>query len=439
MKDQSRNAFTPEEFYPQFANRELEFQPGDKFNYSNSGYFLLGVIIERITGKSYEQVLQDKILNPLAMHNTGYDHHEDILKNRAAGYEKRANTLINAPYLDMSIPYAAGSMYSTVEDLYLWDRALYTDRLVPTEFMDLYFRPHISAFGNNHYAYGWIIGRDAIGNSTDSVEIIGHGGGINGFNTIISRTVSDSSLIVLLNNTGAAPLNEICTAIRGILYGSTYNLPKQSLAEVLLNLIGQEGLATAEARYESLTNEGAYDLVESEINRAGYQLMQEGKLEAAATLFKWNMEAFPQSFNVYDSYGEVLMNMGQTEKAIEYYKKSIEINPGNQNGIDMLEKMGVDTSELVMEIEVPEKTLDSFLGSYELMPGFVLRVFREASQLKAQATGQSDFDLFPKSSHVFYAKVAPIEITFHANEQGTIDSLTLLQGNYELKGKRIGD
>ena len=124
FKDQSRNPYTPEEFVKTFSSLPLEFTPGEKFNYSNSGYFLLGYIIEKVSGKSYEQYLQETILDPLKMVNSGYDHADVILKNRAAGYEKRGKKIRNAPYLDMSIPYAAGSLYSTVEDLYLWDQAL---------------------------------------------------------------------------------------------------------------------------------------------------------------------------------------------------------------------------------------------------------------------------------------------------------------------------
>ena len=90
----------------------------------------MGVIIEKLSGKTYEEMLEEKICAPLGMNDTGYDNHPDILKNRATGYEKNGNGFINSNYLDMSIPYAAGSMYSTVEDLYLWDQALYTNILL---------------------------------------------------------------------------------------------------------------------------------------------------------------------------------------------------------------------------------------------------------------------------------------------------------------------
>jgi len=343
----SRNHYTPDEFVEQFAHKDLEFTPGEKFNYSNSGYFLLGVIAEKLTGKTYEQLLQKNIFSPLKMEDTGYDNHGEILKNRATGYEKKGKSFANSKYLDMSIPYAAGSMYSTVEDLYLWDQALYTTKLLPQKYMDLYFKPYIPAFGNNHYAYGWGIGTDIIGNTKESVDVISHGGGINGFNTKISRTISDKSLIVLLNNTGGAPLNQIARAIRGIMHGKTYDFPKKSLANDVLDVIQNKGIEAGVAYFNANKNSDNFNLKEDEINQIGYQLMGGGKVKEAAQVFKLNITAFPESSNVYDSYGEALMSLGKNELSIKNYKKSVEINPANQNGIDMLKKLGANTNDLV--------------------------------------------------------------------------------------------
>ena len=157
FRDISRNPSSPAEFVRVFADSALLFEPGARFSYSNSGYFLLGVMIEKVTGKPYEQVLQENILSPVKMNSTGYDHHATILKKRASGYEKDGAGYVNAEYLDMSLPYSAGALYSTVEDLYLWDRALYTDRLLPEKAKELLFTPYIPAFGGG-YGYGWDIG-----------------------------------------------------------------------------------------------------------------------------------------------------------------------------------------------------------------------------------------------------------------------------------------
>ena len=148
----SRNPYKVDEFVKKYASGDLEFEPGSKYTYNNSGYFLLGAIIERVTGKPYEQVLKANIFDPVGMTNTGYDHHDTLIPKRASGYRKTPDGYTNAPYLDMSIPYAAGSLYSTVEDLLVWDQALYTDKLLSAQSKALMYKPFLDEYG-----YGWVI------------------------------------------------------------------------------------------------------------------------------------------------------------------------------------------------------------------------------------------------------------------------------------------
>lgn len=335
FKTISLNPYTPEAFVKVFCDLPLEFTPGQKFSYSNSGYFLLGYIIEKTTGKTYEQCLQENIFTPLLMNNSGYDHHETILKNRASGYEKNGKGYVNANYLDMSIPYAAGSLYSTVEDLYLWDQALYTDRLLSSKSRDLLFGSYIAARGG-YYGYGWSIDEVTVGDSKDKLKIISHGGGINGFNTLISRIPSDKKLVLLLSNAGSAKLDEMNTAIRAILYNKPFNMPKMSLADALYEAIMNEGLKAGLEKQKELKKLDTYALVESEMNSVGYQLLQSGKNEEAVEVFKINVEAFPKSGNAYDSLGEAYLKIGNKKLAIINYKKSVALDPGNENGKKIL-------------------------------------------------------------------------------------------------------
>jgi CubicO group peptidase (beta-lactamase class C family) len=436
FKDMSRDPYTPDEFVDKFKDKELDFNPGEKFSYSNSGYFLLGVLVEKVSGKSYETMVHEYIFSPLNMKDSGYDNHKDILKNRATGYEKYGDGFINSNYIDMSIPYAAGSLYSTVEDMYKWDQALYANKMLSKAYMELYFKPQVKAYGNFDYAYGWAAGYDKIGSSTDSIYTIAHGGGINGFNTIISRAPSDKSLVVLLNNTGGAPLNQMTQSIRAILKGKSYELPKESGAYKVLAVIQNDGIDAGETLYKKIKDDETYDFNENQMNEIGYLLMGEDKTAEALAVFKWNMEAYPDSFNTYDSYAEASMKAGNKEDAIKYYKKSIAMNPGNQNAIDKLKDMGVDTAGLVKEIVVADKILQSYVGQYELQPGFIITISNESSQLKAQATGQPIFDVFPKSDSVFYLKVVEAQIEFNKTD-GKVDSLTLFQNGQEMSGKRL--
>jgi CubicO group peptidase (beta-lactamase class C family) len=340
FRDISRNPSTPEAFVKLFADSALLFEPGARFSYSNSGYFLLGVIIEKIAGKPYEQVLQENILSPVNMNSTGYDHHAKILKKRASGYEKGVNGYVNAEYLDMSLPYSAGALYSTVEDLYLWDQALYTDLLLPEKTRELLFAPHIPAHEGG-YGYGWSIGKAPIGRTNDSVTVIEHGGGINGFNTLISRIPSKKDLVVLLNNAGAAPLDAMSRALRGILYDKPYDLPKRSLADAVLATIMEHGIASGVEQYNDLKQKHSdtYALDEREMNQVGYGLLRANKVKEAIEVFKLNVEAFPKSSNVYDSLGEAYMVNGNKELAIKNYQKSVELDPKNASGIEALRKL----------------------------------------------------------------------------------------------------
>lgn len=339
-RDLSRNPFTPKSLIRLFADSTLQFEPGSKFSYSNSGYVLLGVIIEKVTGKAYEQVLQEDILNPLHMMNSGYDHQDAILNKRARGYEKKASLYVNAPYLDMSLPYSAGSLFSTVEDLYLWDQALYTDRLLAKQTRDCLFRGYIPAYGK-WYGYGWVIGKDAVGNSSDSVVVIEHGGTISGFSALISRIPSERHLIVLLGNTRPAAFASMARAIRGILHDKPYDLPKRSIAEAVFAWIEEKGIAAALVQYRELQSrhDTTYALYEDQMNHVGYRLLRSGKTVEAIEAFKLNAEAFPKSSNVYDSLGDAYNVHGDKELAVRNYRKCLELDLTKDDAAEALKRL----------------------------------------------------------------------------------------------------
>ncbi len=363
VKDVMRNSYSPVQLVKMSADSTLEFKPGERFAYSNSGYILLGYIIEKVTGKSYEQVLQENIFTPLKMNNTGYDHRGTLLKNRASGYEKNGRRYVNANFIDMSVPYAAGALYSTVEDLFLWDQALYGNQLLRKENMELLFTKHIPSGGSNYYGYGWGIGEIPLGNTAERIATIGHGGGINGFNTQITRIPSDKSFIVLLNNTGGAPLGEMVNAIAAILYDKSYNLPKRSVAYSLAERIESAGIPAALEYYKSIKDSTGYYLNEREMNGTGYEFLQSGKAKEAAAIFKLNTQAFPKSGNVFDSYGEALMALGDKTAAIENYKQSIKLNPGNEGALKILKDNGVKTDDLIKKL--PIEYLKLLEGEYQ--------------------------------------------------------------------------
>jgi CubicO group peptidase (beta-lactamase class C family) len=332
----SRDPYPVDEFIEKFCSGDLEFEPGTEFRYNNSGYFLLGAIIEHVTGKSYEEALHERVLARVGMNETGYDHHSTILKKRATGYERSVDGYLNSPYLDMSLPYAAGSLYSTVEDLYLWDRALYAHTLLSEENSNKMFTPFLA-----NYAYGWGVGKLQIGSNGDSLNFVGHSGGINGFNTLITRLIDDQHLVVLLNNTGGQALDAMTKGIINILYGEPYELPKKSIGAEMYEKLGEGDLAAAIAHYQELKENSSteYDFSETELNWLGYALMEEERMEEAIAIFVLNVKSYPESWNVYDSLGEAYANNGQDEEAFKNYKRSLELNPENTHAIEMIRKL----------------------------------------------------------------------------------------------------
>jgi CubicO group peptidase (beta-lactamase class C family) len=211
----SRTNYSVEDFAQKFCSGDLEFEPGTRFNYSNSGYFLLGAILEQVSGSSYENLLKDRIFTPLGMNESGYAHSETIIPHRASGYERSSSGLRNARFYDMSIPFAAGALYSTVGDILLWDEALYGDRLLPANLRDLLFKPNLE-----HYGFGWGILIPKPGSPNAGETILMHGGAIFGFQSLIERIPKRKELIVLLDNTDSPNLLEVALEIRRALPGT---------------------------------------------------------------------------------------------------------------------------------------------------------------------------------------------------------------------------
>jgi len=213
---------TTTEMIARFKDKPLDFKPGERWNYSNSGYFLLGAILEKAAGESYESFLQKNIFDPLKLTGTGYDHFDVILKHRATGYSMSKGKMVNSAFLDMTQPYSAGSLYSTVEDLFRWNEALFGGKVVNAKSFEMMTTPV-----KNNYAYG--LGVETKFNR----KMITHGGGINGFSTFIARFPDEKVTIVVLRNAdyGIPGPGRISQDLAAILFGEKYEIPA-AVAEI---------------------------------------------------------------------------------------------------------------------------------------------------------------------------------------------------------------
>ncbi len=228
-----RKTKTPLEILREVADRPLEFQPGTQMKYSNTGYVLLGLLIERLSGMSYAEFVRRRIFEPLGMNDTGYDSDAEVLPRRAAGYERRGEELRNAAFLDMSLPHAAGALYSTCLDLLKWDAALRAQKLLSAENYRRYFTPD-----RNDYAYGWNV------KERNGVVWQSHGGGINGFATMIIRVPAKELLVVALANVVPAQAGRLAEDLAALALGEERPVPQPrreiSLSEeILRRYVGQ--------------------------------------------------------------------------------------------------------------------------------------------------------------------------------------------------------
>ena len=215
-----------------FKDRDLEFGPGEKYNYSNSGYVALGAIIEKVSGQSYEKFIQDNIFTPLGMRDSGYDSNTAIIKRRASGYIKTPTGYTNSGYIHMSIPHGAGALYSTTRDLLKWQQALFGGKLISKASLDRMLTPF-----KNDYGLG------VISMVTKGRRVVMHGGGIDGFNTQLAYYPDSKTTIVVLSNVNGPVPGVLGGQLGDLMHGETVTLTNERKeitlpAEMLSKYVG---------------------------------------------------------------------------------------------------------------------------------------------------------------------------------------------------------
>ena len=220
-------SFSLNELIDYFKTQPMDFTPGQKWAYSNSGFVLLGAIIEKCAGMAYNQFLQESILKPLEMTSTWLELPGLLIPRRAAGYSKNATSYQPAPYISMTQPLAAGGMVSTVDDLASWDAALYGEMLISAESLRRAHTPKSLPDGSStHYGFGWAI-HDYGGN-----EVIGHGGGIHGFVCDILRIPTKRIFVAVLTNCDKPELSPENVTFRAALQALGLAYPEPAKIEL---------------------------------------------------------------------------------------------------------------------------------------------------------------------------------------------------------------
>ncbi|RFS20151.1 class A beta-lactamase-related serine hydrolase [Chitinophaga silvatica] len=331
-----------EEMVKKYCSDTLESEPGKVYSYCNSGYYILGAIIESITGKSYGNVLQERIFNVVGMKNSGIDNPFTIVKNRAIGYDNVYGDFTNSTYINMeSSVLSAGAIYSTVGDLMLWNKALHSNKLLSAENTEIMFTPYL-----NKYAYGIGVNKFIYPGLNREVTFHAHTGGIFGFRAVLLYETQNDELITLLSNLvddNSMDLDPITNRIFAIINNIPYDKPKPSVVSHMGELVVHQSLDTAIAFYRQakvkLKEKYDFGRTEDELNSLGYYLLNHKRVKDAVQILKLVTEEFPQSWNAYDSYAESLALDNQTPAAVTNYKKSLDLNPENANATKQLKML----------------------------------------------------------------------------------------------------
>jgi CubicO group peptidase (beta-lactamase class C family) len=218
----------PLEFAKQFCQPELTSEPGTKWAYSNGGYVLLGLILEQVTGTPYERLLDEQILVPLGMKNTGVDHNDLVRNGGAVGYVRHAGPrYARGPYIDRAHGLAAGAMYSTVEDLLIWNQALSRRALLPPELAEQVFKP-----GLGNWAYGWFVTKIPAGVPGSGGTLAEMRGDMTGnyFAWIRRHQEQDAVIIVLRNTYGSTEHLE--ENLEAILFDRPPQFPSRNFTDI---------------------------------------------------------------------------------------------------------------------------------------------------------------------------------------------------------------
>jgi len=398
-------ATTPEKLVARFRDKSLEFQPGEKWAYSNSGYVLLGLLLEKISGQSYAAFLQQNLFDPLGMKNSGYDSSTTILPERASGYAPSPEGPQNAAYAHMSIPFSAGALYSTTEDLLRWEQGLFGGKVLKPESLKQMTTPFKS-----DYALGLGV------HATKGRQVVEHGGGIEGFNTQLSYYPEEHLAVIVLGNLNGGAPGAIAEKLAAAALGEKVVLPTERKEvpvdpKVLEGYVGNYQLAP-----------GVVGTVTREGGRLFGQLTDQPRFELFAES--------DRDFFVKVVDAQVTFEVDAKGRATRLVL--------HQNGDHVAVRIEGDIPlpKTRKEVPVSPKIFDGYVGQYELAPGFIMTFTREGDRFFTQATGQPKCEIFAEGDRDFFLKVVNAQITFQVDATGRATGLVLHQGG-DHPAKRI--
>ena len=400
-------ATTPEQLVKRFRDKPLDFQPGEKWSYSNSGYVLLGYLLEKISGESYEKFVQENIFVPLGMKDSGYDSNSAIIPHRAAGYSPGPNGPENAGFINMTVPLSAGGLYSTTEDLLRWEQALFGGKVLSSASLQKMTTPF-----KEDYACGLGV------HTVNGRKVVEHGGGIEGFNTMLAYYPEDKLTVVVLSNINGQAPQGIESKLAALAHGEKVVLASER-KEVAVDPKLLDGYV------------GNYELAPKfilTVTREGDKLITQATGQPKVPIFAESEREFfakvvdAQITFVVDAQGratELILHQGGRDMHAKRFEGPLPVPKEHK------------------EVTVNPQVFDGYVGQYQLAPNFILTITREGDNLFAQANGQPKAQIFPEGDRDFFYKVVDAQITFETDSAGRATSLTLHQNGADMPAKRI--
>ena len=398
--------YSPKEMIDWFKGQPMRFAPGSRWEYSNSGYFLLGYIIERITGKSYGQYLEENIFKPLDMSHTFYATDNRIIPYRAAGYSRGKNQIENAQYLSLTQPYAAGAIQSTVEDLFKWQQAINANRLLSKETQDKALtRYKLNDGMATNYGYGWRMGY------IQESPSFWHGGLINGFITMEIYLPKEDVFVALFSNCDCQSPEEVTANLAALAIGKPYSYT--AIALDTATLAGYTGV------YENGNGQPKI------IRLKGNQLTWQTGRGPETTIMPYREGRFfsPEEPMITIEFSK---NKNSTGEMIVHSRTANDTwTKSNKPIIAQL------------EIKVDQKILESYVGDYEINPNFTFTISREEDRLFLKAPGQEKVEIFAEGIARFYLKVNGAQLEFVKDNTGKITKAILTQGSRQTDARKV--
>ncbi|KIC95479.1 serine hydrolase [Flavihumibacter solisilvae] len=399
-----RTDHSPAELVNLFKNEPLDFPPGTNFRYSNSGYILLGLIIEKVSGKKYADYISENFLQPLNMKNSSIDNSSTIISGRVSGYSKRNAVFSNTGYLSMTIPYAAGSLLTNVDDLLVWYEALASRKLLSEASLQKAQTSHQLGDGRQTgYGFGWETG------NVQGSPAIKHAGRINGFVTYAVYLPVEKIFVAIFSNCDCTDNLEIpASKMAAIAMDKPYQYTRVDVTPKELE--GYQGI------YKSGNEEKKVSLEDGRLlycNRGGTksELIPIGKdkffLENTLTTLEFARHANGQIVSTHVSSLGLPVTLTRTKEEIK--------------------RLAV--------VNVDDKTLSKYVGNYQFSPGPLFSIVKEGGKLYGQV-GQDKKEILPYDRNKFFAREIDAMIIFNLDKNGNVVSLTKIQGG-EMVAKRI--